>query len=201
MGPDGTRYGPWVAQQYPGSGGGFLVTDPVQPPRRGKGPLILLGILIVAVLVGSAVLVLHLRHAGNKAGPQVTHTVTVGPSGTPNSGSSSPITTPSQTPAHRATGPLGPAATVRAFYQAINNHQYQRAWNLNSAAHSISDYQQFKDGFAGTSHDTVTITGVSGDTVSINLVADQTDGSTKTFSGSYVVENGVIVQSSIQQTG
>jgi len=173
----------------------------VRPTRRGKGPLILLGVLIVAVLVGSAVLVLHLHNASNKAGPQVTHTVTIGPSGTPNSGSSSPITTPSQTPTHQSTGPLGPAATVQAFYRAVNHHQYQKAWNLNSAAHNISDYQQFKDGFADTSHDTVTITGVSGDTVSITLVADQTDGSTKTFSGSYVVQNGIIVQSSIQQTG
>ncbi|HET7013104.1 MAG TPA: serine/threonine-protein kinase [Streptosporangiaceae bacterium] len=200
VGPDGTQYGPWVAQQYPGSGGGFLVTDPVQPPRRGKGPLVLLGVLIVLVLVGSAVLVLHLRGASNKAGPQVTHTVTVGPTGTPNNRSSSPITTPSQSPTHQTTGPLGPAATVQAFYQAVNAHQYRKAWNLNSAAHNISDYQQFKDGFADTSHDTVTITGVSGDTVSITLVADQTDGSTKTFSGSYVVQNGIIVQSSIQQT-
>ena len=97
--------------------------------------------------------------------------------------------------------PAGPQGTVVAFFQAVNRHDYRKAWNLNTSAHSISDFQQFKQGYAQTSHDTVTITSVSGDTVSINLVADQTDGTTKTFSGHYVVENGTIVQSSIQQTG
>jgi hypothetical protein len=201
VGPDGTQYGPWAGQQYGGSGGGLLVTDPVRPPKRGKGPFVLLGILVVLVLVGSALVVLHLRNASsNHAGPQVKHTVTVGPSGTPNSGSSSPITTPSQTPAHKSTVPAGPQGTVVAFFQAVNNHEYRQAWNLNTSAHNISDFQQFKQGYAQTSHDTVTITSVSGDTVYISLVADQTDGTTKTFSGHYVVENGTIVQSSIQQT-
>jgi hypothetical protein len=191
-----------VAQQYGGSGGGLLVTDPVRPPKRGKGPFVLLGVLVVLVLVGSALVVLHLRDAGdNHAGPLVRHTVTVGPSGTPNSGSSSPITTPSQTPTHASTVPAGPQGTVVAFFQAVNSHDYRQAWNLNTSAHSISDFQQFKQGYAQTSHDTVTITSVSGDTVYINLVAAQTDGTTKTFSGHYVVENGTIVQSSIQQTG
>jgi len=193
-----------VAQQYPGSGGGFLVTDPVPPPRRGKGPLVLLGVFIVLVLVGSAVLVLHLRNASNngQAGGHGTHSVTTGPSGSPSSGpTSTPPSTPTQTQTKQKTGPLGPRGTVEAFFQAINNHNYARAWHLNTSAHSISDYEQFKQGYAQTAHDTVTITGVSGNTVSINLVADQTDGSTKTFSGSYVVQNGTIVQSSIQQTG
>ncbi len=203
-GQDGTQYGPWVAQ-YQGSGSGPLITDPVRPPRRGRGPLVLLGLLIVLVLVGSAVVVLHLQNSSNnnQAGGQGTHHAK-GSTGTPNTGSSSPITTPSSTPTQTPTHPAlpaGPAGTVVAFFRAINHHQYQRAWNLNTAAHSISDYGQFKAGYADTAHDTVTITGVSGNTVSVNLVAEQTDGTTKTFSGSYVVENGVIVQSSIQQTG
>ena len=203
-GPAGTQYGPWVAQQYPGSSGP-LITDPVRPPKRGKGPLVLLGLLIVLVLAGSAVLVLHLRNSGNnQAGPPARHTVTkrITATGTPNSGpSTTPENTPTQTPTHHATLPAGPAGTVDAFFQAINNHDYARAYDLNTSVHATQDYQQFKAGYAGTAHDTVTITGVSGDTVSVNLVADQTDGSTKTFSGSYVVQNGTIVESSIQQTG
>ena len=138
----------------------------------------------------------------HQVGPPVKHTVTAAaPPARRTAARRSPITTPKQTPTQRSTLPAGPAGTVVAFFQAINDHDYAKAWNLNTSAHSISDYQQFKQGYAQTSHDTVTITGVSGDTVSINLVADQTDGTTKTFSGSYVVENGAIVQSSIQQTG
>jgi hypothetical protein len=202
-GPEGTQYGPWVAQQYPGTSGP-VITDPARPPKRGKGPLLLLGLLIVLVLVGSAVLVLHLRNSGNnQAGPPARHTVTkrITGTGTPNSGpSTSPVSSPTGKPTKTITGPLGPAATVKAFFRAINNHDYLKAYNLNTSVHATQDYQQFKAGYAGTSHDTVTITGVSGDTVSIDLVADQTDGSTKTFTGSYVVQNGVITESSIQQT-
>jgi serine/threonine-protein kinase len=201
--PDGTQYGPWVAQSYPG-GSGPLITDPVRPPKRGKGPLVLLGLLIVLVLAGSAVLVLHLRNAGNdQAGPPARHTVTkrITGTGTPNSGTSTPQNTPTQTPTHKVTRPAGPAGTVDAFFKAINDHNYAKAYNLNTSVHATQDYEQFKAGYADTAHDTVTITGVSGDTVSVNLVADQTNGSTKTFSGSYVVQNGTIVESSIQQTG
>jgi hypothetical protein len=201
-GRDGTQYGPWAAQSYPG-GSGPLITDPVRPPKRGKGPLVLLGLLIVLVLAGSAVLVLHLRSAGNdQAGPPARHTVTKRITGTPNSSpSTTPVKTPTQTPTHKVTLPAGPAGTVDAFFQAINNHNYAKAYDLNTSVHATQDYEQFKAGYADTAHDTVTITGVSGDTVSVNLVADQTNGSTKTFSGSYVVQNGAIVESSIQQTG
>jgi hypothetical protein len=197
VGPDGTQYGPGY------SGGGFAYTaqDPGKPgPRRGL--VVLLGVLIVVVLAGSALLVLHLRGSGGpQTAPRITHSVTTAPSNTPSTGSSStPVSTPSVTPTKQS-GPLGPASTVTAFFRAINGHNYQRAWNLNTAAHSISDYAQFKAGYADTSHDTVTIEGVSGDTVSIGLVADQTDGTTKTFSGSYVVVDGVITESSIEQTG
>jgi hypothetical protein len=203
-GPDGTQYGPWVGQQYPGSSGP-LITDPVRPPKRGKGPLVLLGLLIVLVLAGSAVLVLHLRNSGNdQAGPPARHTVSkrITGTGTPNSGpSTTPENTPTQTPTHHAALPAGPRGTVKAFFQAINDHDYAKAYNLNTSVHATQDYQQFKAGYADTAHDTVTITAVSGDTVSVNLVADQTDGTTKTFSGSYVVQNGAIAESSIQQTG
>jgi hypothetical protein len=196
-GPGGTQYGPG----YSGGGFAYPASDPVKP-ERGRGLLVLLGVLIVVVLVGSALLVLHLRNSGNpQTGPHITHSVTTGPSNTPSSGSSStPVSTPTVTPTKQS-GPLGPASTVKAFFQAINDHNYQRAWNLNTAAHSISDYAQFKAGYSDTSHDTVTIEGVSGDTVSISLVADQTDGTVKTFSGSYIVVNGAITESSIEQTG
>jgi len=87
------------------------------------------------------------------------------------------------------------------FFQAVNNHNYARAWQLNTAAHSLSSYAAFKQGYAETAHDTVTITGVSGDVVSIQLASAQTDGTTKYFQGSYTVQNGMIVTASIEPVG
>jgi serine/threonine-protein kinase len=177
---------------------------PQEPPRRGKALPILVGCLVIAALAAAAVLVLHLRNSGTP-GPvsQSTHTVTVrasSPGGSPSSTPSTPSTSASQG-TQPQTGSSGPGAVVKAFFRAINNHDYARAWQLNTAAHSLSSYTAFKQGFAQTAQDTVTITGVSGDVVSIQLASAQTDGTTKYFQGSYTVQNGMITIASIQQTG
>jgi hypothetical protein len=90
------------------------------------------------------------------------------------------------------------AATVRAYYAAINNHRYARAWRLGGR-NTGQTYRAFASGFAGTAHDTVTIQSVSGDVVTARLVAEQTDGTVKTYQGSYTVEGGVITQFRVQQ--
>jgi len=88
---------------------------------------------------------------------------------------------------------------VTAYYNAINNHQYRTAWQLNSYAHSQESYGAFKQGFDATQTDYLTIVGVQGNVVSIRLSADQTNGTVKTYDGTYTVQNGTIVGSSIQQ--
>ena len=93
-----------------------------------------------------------------------------------------------------------PAATVQAYYTAINEHRYSRAWHLGGM-NTGSTYSSFVSGFAGTAHDTVTIQSVSGNTVNAQLTAQQTDGTVKTYQGTYVVTNGVITQFNVQQTG
>ena len=47
----------------------------------------------------------------------------------------------------------------------------------------------------------MTIQSVSGNTVNAQLNAQQTDGTAKTYQGTYVVTNGVITQFNVQQTG
>ena len=42
---------------------------------------------------------------------------------------------------------------------------------------------------------------VNEDTVTARLVAVQTDGSVRTYQGTYVVRDGVIAQASVQQIG
>src|SRR6266516_6143105 len=90
------------------------------------------------------------------------------------------------------------AATVREYYAAINNHRYARAWRLGGR-NTGQTYNAFVSGFAGTAHDTVTIRSVSGDVVTAQLAAQQTDGTVKTYQGSYTVEGGVITQFDVRQ--
>ncbi|HEY2508610.1 MAG TPA: protein kinase [Streptosporangiaceae bacterium] len=103
-------------------------------------------------------------------------------------------------PAHASTqtGPqLAPAATVRAYFTAINRHRYAAAWRISGEQESLS---AFTAGLAGTKHDTIKILGTNGQVVSARLVATQTDGSVKKFSGTYTVSDGKIVKANIQQT-
>ena len=109
-------------------------------------------------------------------------------------------------PASSSTVPAPPSppppgvltATVRAYYAAINHHRYARAWRLGGR-NTGQTYHAFVSGFAGTAHDTVTIQSVSGDVVTAQLAAQQTDGTVKTYRGSYTVAGGVITQFNVQQ--
>jgi hypothetical protein len=78
------------------------------------------------------------------------------------------------------------------------NHRYARAWRLGGR-NTGHTYHAFVSGFAGTAHDTVTIQSVSGDVVTAQLAAQQTDGTVKTYRGSYTVKGGVIAQFNVQQ--
>jgi hypothetical protein len=108
---------------------------------------------------------------------------------------SSSATTASATPAAR---PLGPAATVQAYFTAINRHQYRRAWRLGGRYTGIS-YAEFVSGFAGTAHDAVSILSVAGHVVTAQLRARQTDGSVKHYEGTYRVSHGVITGFNVAQ--
>ena len=84
---------------------------------------------------------------------------------------------------------------VQAYYAAINNHDCGTAWSLggdNISAANGQTYQQFCQGFSATSRDVLTVGSVAGDTVTVTILAEHTDGSSQTFQGSYVVRNGVI---------
>jgi serine/threonine-protein kinase len=194
----GQQYG----GQYGASGPGGYSFPPQQPPRRGRALPILAGCLVVAALAAVAVLVLHLRNSGNpSAGSHPTHGATVQASHSPGTPSVTPSTPSGKSTTPPLGGSSGPGAVVRAFFRAVNNHNYARAWQLNSAAHSLSSFAAFKRGFAQTAQDTVTITGVSGDVVSVQIASAQTNGTTKYFQGSYTVRSGMIAVASIQQTG
>ncbi len=168
--------------RYPGGG---------RPParrRRGRGRTVglVVGVIVVLALAGVAAIVLHAHNT-----PPAPSTITSGTSGSPS---------PSVSPTQASSGPLGPAATVQAYFAAINNHDYTRAWNLGGR-NTASSFAKFESGFAGTARDNVTIISVSGDVVNVKLVATQTDGTVKDFAGTYTVDSGVITRSNINQTG
>jgi hypothetical protein len=87
------------------------------------------------------------------------------------------------------------------YYDAINAHRFHAAYRLNAQAQQTETFGTFRNGFVGTQNDVLTITGVSGDVVSFNLTANQTDGTAKLYAGTYTVQNGQIVGSNVQQTG
>lgn len=135
-------------------------------------------------------------------GPGSTTTVTVAPSTATTTTTAPPqhaTTTVTAPPTVTATA-QDPASVVTAFYGAINAQDYATAWALGGDNLGMS-YSTFAGGFAGTAHDTLIITGVQGDMVQVHLEALQTDGSTKVYDGSYMVQNGQIVSGTLSQTG
>jgi serine/threonine protein kinase len=151
------------------------------PPRRRRHawPLVV-GFVVLLVIVGVAFALLR-----SKPGPTTTP----------------PPTSPAKSTKTATTPPLaGPAATVQAYFAAINDHDYARAWDLGGK-NTGSSYPAFISGFNGTSKDNLTVVSVSGDVVTVKLAADQTNGTVKNFQGTYTVINGVITQSHIQPVG
>jgi hypothetical protein len=140
---------------------------------RGKGrrSVVLIAVIAVvcAVLVGGVAYELAARHS---------------PTSPPAAGSSG------------STVQANPAATVKAYFAAINEHRFLKAWELVGERGS---FKTFAAGFAGTAHDAVRIVSVKGDVVTATLTATQQDGSAKTFSGTYTVTNGVIESSDVQE--
>ncbi|MFF0590968.1 hypothetical protein ACFYWD_33940 [Streptomyces sp. NPDC003781] len=92
----------------------------------------------------------------------------------------------------------GPEATVTAYFDAINNRDFAAAWELGGK-NLDQDYDSFVAGFATTQRDDVTVTGTSGDDVSVTVVAWETDGTQTTYEGTYTVSGGVITSADMRE--
>ncbi|GGY69673.1 hypothetical protein GCM10010300_11070 [Streptomyces olivaceoviridis] len=119
------------------------------------------------------------------------------------------LSTDSADPTDTAAGPAGtespeaadsPSGTVTRFFEAINEHDFQTAWDLGGKNLDAS-YSSFVSGFATTERDYVTIQSVQDETVWVDLLARQTDGTQKSYSGRYTVVDGVITDASMNPTG
>jgi serine/threonine protein kinase len=160
-------------------------SGPARPPRRtGRTVLILLGILIVAVIIG--VVVSRVVNKGSTAAPPANLSSSSAPPGSSAPASSTPTTT-------GAAAADTPSQLVQAYYQAINEHQYRTAWNLGGQnTLPRTTYASYVAGFNGTASDVVEILSVSGNVVTAQVTANQTDGTAKVFAGTYTVTDGQI---------
>jgi hypothetical protein len=137
----------------------------------------------------------------------VTESAPATPSATP-SPTSSPASTvtvtaqPSATPTASAAGLTNAEAVVAQFYQDITDGNYAAAWALggDNISGGVS-YANWVAGYSTTASITLGSYGQFGSsTVNAILTATQTDGTVKTYSGTYTVSGGVIVAAHIVQT-
>jgi hypothetical protein len=110
-------------------------------------------------------------------------------------------TIPAAAPAAAESVPGADATSVvDQYYQDLNNHDYRAAWQIGGSNLSGgSGYSAWKAGYATTSYiDTSTSLNSDG-SVQVSITATQTDGSVKTYSGTYTVQSGMIASANIQQ--
>ena len=88
------------------------------------------------------------------------------------------------------------------FYQDLNAHNYRAAWKLGGSNLSGgSGYGTWAAGYATTASISASTVQTNHHTVSVSITATQTDGSVKTYAGTYTVANGAIAAANITQTG
>jgi serine/threonine protein kinase len=161
-----------------------------QPQRRSwMGAVLIVAVILVLGLAGALYAVL--RSHGTST-PSSSSSSTISSPSASQTSSSPPVTPPPPVAA-------GPASTVQAYIAAINAHDYQKAWNLGGD-NTGQSYSQFVQGFNGTAKDTLTVQSVSGNVVTAQLEALQSDGTVKNYQGTYTVTNGVITNFNITQT-
>jgi hypothetical protein len=141
--------------------------------------------------------------------PTPTKTVTAPPSPVPTKTVTAPPA-PVQTPAWQqpSSTPVAQpqftngSAVVAQYYQDITDHNYSAAWAMGGSNVSGGvGYNAWVAGYATTASITMYNSSNWGSgEVTTYLSALQTDGSTRTYYGTYYVSNGVIISASIAQT-
>jgi hypothetical protein len=91
---------------------------------------------------------------------------------------------------------------VTQFYQDITDGNYSAAWALggDNLAGGVS-YDSWVAGYQGTTSSIMVVTSSNwnSDTAYAEIDATQLDGTVKTYTGTYTVQNGVIVSADIAQ--
>lgn len=117
--------------------------------------------------------------------------------GTPPAAQPQPTVDPSDISANQyLDNRTGPVEVLRSLYNAINRHEYVRAYSYwKSTATNLPTLEQFTQGYSVTNAVTITFGTVTSDAgagqfrylVPTTLVAQQTDGTRQTFVGCYTL--------------
>jgi len=134
----------------------------------------------------------------------VTHirTVTTAPVATPVTPTAAPAPTQAAPTPTQASSPglSDPVAVVTQFYADITAHDYGAAWALGGDNIAGTSYANWAAGYGTTAAIAVTAAEDSGsDQVTASISATQTDGSVRSYSGTYTVQDGVITSAQITQ--
>jgi hypothetical protein len=182
------------ARQQPGRPGGDDFPRPRRTPAGQRRHGAAAPVAVAVVVVAAATAYLTSRPSPQAPGTAAARSSPPAASSAPAVASSAPA--PSVSPA----APPGPAATVRAYFAAINDRDYARAWELGGK-NTGTTFPAFANGFSSTRHDTVDILAVTGRVVTARVSAWQTDGSVRTYQGTYRVKNGVIARFHVSRIG
>lgn len=111
-----------------------------------------------------------------------------------------PTAAPAQ-PAPPTVSPnVDPVTVVQDFYDALARGDYPTAWALGGKNIGGMDYNSWVAAYATTAGVYGTASDLGGGVVQVSFSAVQSDGSVKTFAGTYTVSGGVIVAANIKQT-
>ena len=162
-------------------------------------------IATAGVTLGITAAGLSMSACGSAAAPAAHQpTVTVTPTSPPNT--PPPNTPATPPPANAAPAPsqpeiTNPWAVVSAYYGDIESGNYSQAWSLLSPAMqtTLGPYSAWVAGYQTTTQTSVSEVSQSGDTVTVSITAQQTDGSTKSYTGDYTVDNGQITSAQVTQ--
>ncbi|WP_432001048.1 hypothetical protein [Streptomyces sioyaensis] len=92
-----------------------------------------------------------------------------------------------------------PVDVVKAYFAAMNHDEFEAAWALGGKNTSGQPYDSFVTANQGTDHDIVSVGSVVGNKVTVTLDLTLIDGSHQRFTGTYTVQDGVIVTADVRR--
>jgi len=130
--------------------------------------------------------------------PPSTTGPTPAPSTTP---PSAPSAVPAPAPVTTQPQITNPWAVVSAYYGDIESGNYAQAWSLLSPSMQaqLGPYNAWVAGYQTTQNTTLSELGLSGGTVTVSISATETDGTRRSYTGYYTVDNGKITSARITQ--
>ncbi|MBL1109425.1 zinc-ribbon domain-containing protein [Streptomyces sp. 5-8] len=82
---------------------------------------------------------------------------------------------------------------VRDYFDAVNSHNYARAWALGGKHLVGGSYDSYVEQISKVANVSFTVYAADGDDVTVRYDSTQTDGTHRRFAGTYTVRGGAIV--------